>query len=279
MDEAGYDHVPTSAIGAELRDAREAQGLSLADIADRTRIPSRHILAIEDGDYTKLPAATYSAGFVRTYARLLGLDSANLSQRFRAELASHTPQRDYRQESYEPADPARVPSRALVWVTLAIAVVAILGYLYWRGSRLENPAEVATAPSPASQSVQQNAVAPPAQAPVSPAASPELAAQAAAGQPALLTAEQPAWVRITDGTTKLFQGVLNPGDHFQIPATATDPRLRTSRATALKVTVGTVAIPPLGSPETLVKDVSLKPDALLAKAAGNAGTATTPHTQ
>lgn len=276
MDEAGYDQLPGSAVGADLKAAREAQGLSLADIADRTRIPSRHLSAIETGDYGKLPAATYSAGFVRTYARLVGLDSADLSQRFRAELASHQPPRSYRQEPYAPADPARVPSRALVWVTLAIAVVAVIGYLYWRGSQLENPAEVATAPAPVTQAAPPAPVAPPAQAPVSPAASPEIAAQAAAGQTALLTAEQPAWLRISDGPTRLFQGVLNPGDHFQIPATATDPRLRTSRATALKITVGAVTIPPLAAPETLIKDVSLKPDALLAKAAGNAGTAATP---
>ena len=213
---------------------------------------------------------------MRTYARLVGLDSADLSQRFRAELASHEPPRSYRQEPYEPADPARVPSRGLVWVTLAIAIIAVLGYLYWRGSRLENPAEVATAPAPATKTAPPAAVSPPAQAPVSPAASPEIAEQAAAGQTALITAEQPAWLRISDGTAKLYQGVLNPGDHFQIPADAADPRLRTSRATAIKVTVGTVTIPPLGPPETLIKDVSLQADALLARAAGNVGTATTP---
>jgi transcriptional regulator with XRE-family HTH domain len=274
MDEADYDQLPVSAVGADLRAAREAQGLSLADIADRTRIPARHIEAIEQSQYSTLPAATYSTGFVRTYSRLLGLDSANLSQRFRAEIASHEPERSYLQQPYEPADPARVPSRGLVWITLAIAVIGALGYFYWRGSRLENPAKVATAPVAESQAAPPAAKPlQPAQAPVFPAAALEIAPQPVPGQTALLTAEQPAWLRITDGTNKLFQGVLNPGDHFQIPATATDPRLRTSRATALKVTVGTVTIPPLGPPETLIKEVSLKPDALLARATGNVGTA------
>ena len=83
----------------------------------------------------------------------------------------------------------------------------------------------------------------------------------------MLTAEQPVWLRISDGDAKLYEGVMKPGESFAVPATAADPRLRTSRATAFKVTVGNTAIPPLGPPETLIKNVSLLPKALLAKPA------------
>lgn len=262
MDEADHQQL-SGAVGDELRAAREASGLGLVDVAQRTRIPQRHLIAIEASDYPNLPAATYSAGFVRTYARLVGLDAHALSQRFRAEIAANDPRQPRHQEMYEPADPARVPSRGLVWVTLLIAVLVGLGYLYWRGSQLENPAEVASAPSaqPAAPPASSPAPQP---APVQAASSP--APVAAPTDTALITAEGPAWLRITDADgTKLFQGVLNTGDHFQVPATATDPRLRTSRATMLKVTVGSVTVPPLGPAETLIKDVSLKADALLAR--------------
>ena len=271
MEETGHEQHLTGAVGEELRAGREARGLGLADVAERTRIPQRHLAAIETSDYGALPAATYSAGFVRTYARLLGLDAPSLSQRFRAELAQLAPSEPRRQESYEPADPARVPSRGLVLIALLAVVVIGLGFLYWRGTTLENPAEVATAPSGEPVAAPPSAAAVPQATPAQPVA----AATPAPTDTALLTAVEPVWLRITDADgTKLFQGMLQPGEHFQVPATATDPKLRTGRVTVIKVTVGPVAIPPLGPPETLVKDISLKADALLART--NATPAPTP---
>ena len=261
MDEASYDLLPHGGVGSELQAAREAQDLTLKVVAERTRVPLRHLAAIEQGDYTSLPAATYSSGFVRSYARLLGLDAHALSQRFRAELAEQQPAQTYRQEPYEPADPARVPSRGVAWAALLIAVVLAVGYLYWRGTRLDNPTEVALAPTPTAEAPSPSPSVQPAAVPQGPAPAPA----PAAGQGTLLTAEQPVWLRVTDGETKLFQGMLNPGETFAVPATAADPRLRTSRVTALKVTVGATTIPPLGPPETLVKNIGLKPADLVAR--------------
>lgn len=272
MDEAAHDHDTADTVGGELRAARMAQGLGLPDVAARTRVPARHLAAIEEGHYTSLPAATYSTGFVRTYARLLGLDGGLLSQRFRAELARREPEHVHRQEPYEPADPARVPSRGLALGALVLAVLLALGYLYWRGSRLENATDVATiTAAPKDRVAPAGAGAPPAMGTSVPQAA------SAIGGPVLLTALQPAWVRITDAGATLFQGVLNSGDHFQVPAGAIDPRLRTSRVTALKVTVGDTIVPPLGPPETLVKDISLKADALLARASASGSAAPRPQ--
>jgi cytoskeleton protein RodZ len=271
MEESAQDQQTSGTVGAELRAARETQQLSLADVAARTRIPLRHLTAIEEADYARLPAATYSAGFVRTYARLLGLDAPTLSTRFRGELAEHEPNNVRREEFYEPSDPARVPSRGLALGGVLLAVLLVLGFLYWRGASLENPAAIATVADRVAPV--QPAVAAPqqvqAQAPVDAAATPVAPAPAAsATDTALLTADAPVWLRITDGESNLFEGVLKPGDHYQVPATAADPRLRTGRATVIKVTVGQVAIPALGPPETLIKGVSLKADALLGRAKG-----------
>ncbi|NIJ07697.1 transcriptional regulator with XRE-family HTH domain [Sphingomonas vulcanisoli] len=256
-----------TSVAVELRQARETQGLALSDVANRTRIPVRHLAAIESGDYQSLPAATYSAGFVKSYARVLGLDGEPLSRRFREEIAGREAA-SQRYEPYEPADPARTPSRWLAWSTFVLAILLVLAFLYWRGLQTsENPAAIATQsqtappPAPAAAPVVQQP------APVSSAADPSLAPPAAAPAPgatALLTAEQPVWLRITDGEAKLYEGMMKPGESFTIPASAADPRLRTSRATALKVTVGSTTIPPLGPPETLIKNVSLAPKDLLA---------------
>ena len=61
-------------VGQILREAREQAKLDLSQVSAQTRIPERHLLAIENGDFGALPARTYAVGFSRTYAKTLGLD-------------------------------------------------------------------------------------------------------------------------------------------------------------------------------------------------------------
>lgn len=67
-----------AAIGARLRAAREAAGLSMAEIVVATKIHRRHVEAIERGDLAALPSSVYAKGYVATYARLVGIDPASL---------------------------------------------------------------------------------------------------------------------------------------------------------------------------------------------------------
>jgi len=59
----------------ELKAAREALGLSLADIFQRTRISVAYLQAIENNDFHLLPTSAYTKNFIKTYARALGIDS------------------------------------------------------------------------------------------------------------------------------------------------------------------------------------------------------------
>lgn len=246
---------PTS-VGEQLRAAREAQGLTLGDVAGRTRIPTRHLTAIEDDDHRGLPAATYSSGFVKTYARLLGLDGQVLSQQFRADLTERAPRTPY-QAVYQPADPARTPTRSIAWASIVVAIVLVVGFLYWRGMRAEDPVAVAVAAAASDQPPAAASLPSSVQAPVAPPA----------GGATVLTSESPVWLRISEPTgAKLFEGLLDTGKSFTIPAEAVDPRLLTGRPNALKIMVGNTLIPPLGPPEQRIRDVSLKPAALLARA-------------
>ncbi len=61
-------------VGQQLRQAREAAGLSLADVSRTTRIRSRFLQALEEGNFGELPSAAAVRGFLRTYAEALGLD-------------------------------------------------------------------------------------------------------------------------------------------------------------------------------------------------------------
>lgn len=59
--------------GGRLRLAREARGLSVEDLVRTLNLPRRVLLALEDDDYTALPPATFVRGYIKSYARLLGL--------------------------------------------------------------------------------------------------------------------------------------------------------------------------------------------------------------
>src|ERR1700754_3418605 len=187
MDEMGERATdgPTT-VGARLRAAREARGQSLDEIGKQTRVPVRHLVQIEDGRLEGLPAAPYSAGFVKAYARAVDLDPVLLSQDFRSELAqvSHdTPRITY--EPYEPADPVRLPPRLLAIVALAIAVVLAAGYGIWRSGMMTAEgatarADLAANGDQANQTSAAPANAAPAPTPVTPAATPAPAAAAPA---------------------------------------------------------------------------------------------------
>lgn len=64
-----------SALGESFRTARESQGLSLSEVADRIHIRSAYLAAIETEDWQAIGPAVYVRGFVRNYARFLGLDA------------------------------------------------------------------------------------------------------------------------------------------------------------------------------------------------------------
>jgi len=242
-------------VGEKLAQARERRGLSMSEVAETTRIPKRHILAIENGDYESLPAPTYSAGFVKVYAKLLGLDGQALSNAFRTETGQAIPQR-HEPAPYEPADPARTPPRGLAIAAVVVALIAGLFYLYWRGTH-DNAVELASTPAP-----QAAASAPAAAAPPPATATPP----APAGGTVTVAADGDVWMKISQADGKvLFMGVMKQGNSFAVPPDAVEPMLTTGRPGITRITVGTSIVPPLGDPDHIVKDVSLKPDALLAR--------------
>ncbi|MBE0510505.1 MAG: DUF4115 domain-containing protein [Chromatiales bacterium] len=65
--------------GHRLRHTREQQGLSLHDVASNLRLSVKVITALEEDDYTGLPAATFVTGYLRAYARLLNIPESELN--------------------------------------------------------------------------------------------------------------------------------------------------------------------------------------------------------
>ncbi|HEY2554112.1 MAG TPA: helix-turn-helix domain-containing protein, partial [Candidatus Cybelea sp.] len=69
MSDAGPEN-----LGERFRAAREARGLLISDAAERVRIRSVYLAAIEEENWKTIGAPVYIRGFLRTYARFLGLD-------------------------------------------------------------------------------------------------------------------------------------------------------------------------------------------------------------
>ncbi len=78
-------------LGATLRHARETKGLTCDDVARATRIPLRMIVAIEKEDWGKLPGGIFTRGYVRAYAREVGLEGEALVAQYEAEHAPPPP--------------------------------------------------------------------------------------------------------------------------------------------------------------------------------------------
>jgi cytoskeletal protein RodZ len=74
-------------VGDQLKAAREAQRLTVTQVADMTKIRSDHIRAIDSGNYDVFSAPVYIRGFVRTYATALKLDTNLILAQLNAELA------------------------------------------------------------------------------------------------------------------------------------------------------------------------------------------------
>lgn len=238
-------NLPTA--GERLRAAREEKGLSLEDIAAQTRIPRRHLESIETGDWDALPAPTYTTGFAKSYASAVGLDRTEIGDQLRAEMGGQrfaTSQT----EVFEAADPRRTMPKWLVIGTI-VAVVVLIAVMSWLNKRSLEPAA-----EPGNAALEQSSTAPTAPIAKPPAAP---SAPAVQGQAVVLVATDAVWLQVSDKGTILYSAILQPGQTFTVPPSATAPVLKTGKPEALKIMVGNSVAPPVAKPATKVSNVSL----------------------
>jgi transcriptional regulator with XRE-family HTH domain len=115
---------PDLVVGAALRAIREAQGLSLDEISLTTRVRVAHLAALEASAMELLPSRPFTIGYVRAYAKALGLDADATAARFRAENPS--PDDDLHSPVGSDPTTGRRPS----WLA-AVAIVAALAVGGW----------------------------------------------------------------------------------------------------------------------------------------------------
>jgi len=252
-------------IGEALRRAREAAGLTLDDVAERTKVRPGILREIDADAHDKLPALTYSLGFVKAYARTVGMDPAAAAERYRRESMKGDPVPTM--VDLQPLEEKRLPTRKVVAFATGGLVLALLLFWAWGAGWLDSAQPVAPGALP-DAGIENVIVAepPPGAVEVTPTVPP--AANPAA--PVTLTAKEEVWLRINDGSETFFMGTMAPGQVLTLPL-GRSWLLRTGRAGALDVKVGATAVPPLGGPAEQVRNVSLKPEDLLARPAPAAG--------
>ena len=249
-------------VAEQLRRAREARGLSIADVAGLTRITSRHVEAIEQGDYATLPGRPYALGFARSYARAVGLDGAVIAEAVRAELGARAPAPEPRViHQFEVGDPDKTPSRLVSWLALLLVIAIVgMGLVFWRSyysPSAELPALVG-APAP-----QAPVAKPP--APATPASAP-----AANGAVVFTALEEGIWVKFYDGSGKqLMQKQMAKGESYTVPADAVGPMVWTGRPEALAVSIGGHPIGKLDDSRKTVRDLPVSAAALLARSSAS----------
>ena len=255
MDETEADDIVT--VGQRLREAREAKGMSVEDIAASTRIPTRHLTSLENSDWDKLPAATYSIGFAKNYAGAVGLDRTEIGEQLRGEMGgSARPQTIY-PEVYEAADPARTMPKGLVFGALALLAIVVLGLMWMNNRSLQSDETPVVADNAAVPEANLTVPAPP----------------PAAGGLVTLTANEAVWISVKDGGAVLKQGELAAGESYQVPANAVAPVLTTGKPEALRISVGTAAAPAVGPAGETVSGVSLKAEDLIKASSSSAAPA------
>ena len=246
-------------VGEQLKAERERLNLSLSDLAAKTRVPMRHLESIEKSEFAALPGSTYTLGFARSYARALEMDAAKVSSDLRVEMAQGGHE-GYQApaQNYEPADPARVPSRTLAWTAAAIGILVVAGYFTWRTMALGD-ADIIEMPAATAQKME------------APAANAGPESVAPTGGAVVLTATDNVWVKIYDAENKrLYENEMKAGDSFNVPQDANSPMIVTGRPQALSVTVGGKAVAPLGEIDKTIADVEVSSAALLARPPANA---------
>lgn len=119
-----------SDLGARLREAREANNITLDQAEEVTHIRRGLLQAIEDGRYAELPGDVYGRGLIRNYARFLGLDPETSAEEYLQYAAR--PERVVPQVLDEPLAPVR---RSHAWLIALLAIVILL-VAVWLGYRM-----------------------------------------------------------------------------------------------------------------------------------------------
>ena len=134
MNEPVLHPAPAEGFGAALKRAREAQGISIGDMAARSRLSVQQVRALESERTAELPEPVYVRAFIRGVASVLGLEPdplvSDYTARYGAASVGVLPDHDPAKETVVRASGRRTGLKAAV-VAIAAVLVCAAGWYAW----------------------------------------------------------------------------------------------------------------------------------------------------
>jgi cytoskeleton protein RodZ len=284
-----------ASFGERLKREREMRNVSLEEIAESTKIGKRNLLALETEEFNKLPGGIFNKGFVRAYAKYLGLDedqavtdflaaenaastgirlavdpvpavdtgtngdAAKKSRKERSrELEAIAARREADKRKNPPLNPSNTSNK--IWVAFAVICLAAALVGWWRYS---HPAREAAGSQPRA-AVAAHAAAPlpvaPATAPATASASadPPVAAPEYDGLAHLkVRAIQDSWIQVKADGKVVLDGTLDAATEKSF--SAKELIFKTGNAGGVEVTYNGKTEAPFGK-DKQVKEIKIKPE-------------------
>lgn len=261
----------TQSAGDYLRRARLKRGWSIEQVAAQLKLTYRQVEALESDRHDKLPGAVFVRGFLRNYARLLGLDPEEVL-RIYASQSGDAGTRSAQQLVPKAEGPLMEHSwRTVLWALLVLAViVGMVLFFYGNGGELPDADDLAfrqlngqaagpaAASSPAAPAASAGSpqVSAPAIEPTPAAVAPTASASppAVAGGKLNLQFSAEAWIEVRDGAGKiLLRRIAQAGEQVELQGEA-PYRIVLGNAAAAQIRLGDTPIPvPGGKPGQVVR--------------------------
>jgi cytoskeletal protein RodZ len=253
---------PPDDLGAVLRDAREKRGRSLNEVAQVTRVRLAFLEAIEANRRDQLPDAIFLRGFVRAYAREVGLDPDEISRRYLAQFES--PTANAHNDAAPPAISSSMQAELAVeamhsdrrrsnrdqWAVILLLIAVTGGYAGYRWrtpsvapASTQSATPAADVPSPPPGRVEESAETGTSglqsSPPVEPVASEVIRLE--------LTATESCWVSATVDGRRIAYRMMRPGEHQSLEV-RDEAVLRIGEPAAMALSIDGAAGRSLGRP-------------------------------
>jgi cytoskeleton protein RodZ len=219
-------------FGERLRREREMRGITLEEISGSTKISKRHLQALEQEDFDALPGGIFNKGFVRAYARYVGIDEEQAVADYLAADQQEAPaELRFPLEVHRPVDMNPRRSYTPVLLALLVLIIILAGWGYWvkhRSQQVVTPESSGgrgTSKSVGDTAASTAPVANPVPSSNAPGAGADSDQTQTPAQPdsgqftVLVKANESSWISIrADGRTEM-ERIFSPGEEQSTSAT------------------------------------------------------------
>ena len=248
--------------GQILRDAREQKGWDMVKAEEVTKIRIRYLEALEEENYRILPGTTYIKGFLRTYAKHLGLDAEELLSLYKLSEVRE-PQPKLESITHTPRKSPHWLKPAALAVTGLLALFIVIGISNLSKHEGKPISTELTSPLPTAPQEEMAQQPEPAAQPQLPAQNPpSVIAAETDGLTAQLVFTQPCWIVVKVDGQPALEGTFTQGMTKELKAKEQIELVTVGNAGGVSVTLNGKTLPSLGASSQVVRNVVLKKESL-----------------